>query len=318
MKAARSFLLGAFALVGALGVAMMLAGRLLALWIFALATPVPELVNAPEEPASVQWFDDYFTIQTIDAETHAIGEPRYWQANYGYLILGQERAILFDSGPGVRDIRPVVASLTDLPVTVVASHLHYDHVGNHARFDRIAQIDLPHLRERAASGDFRPSAAEHLGFFEGFDAPTLESVEWWAPGATIELGERRIQVLSTPGHTPESTMLFDRERGMLFTGDFLYPGPLIAFVPGSDLGEYLATARRLAEDIPPNVRLFTAHRDAPPGAPILAHSDLVELRDTLAAIRDGRARGSGFPLETFPVNEKIWIEVESAWLNPGR
>ena len=96
-------------------------------------------LNKPlPESESVTWFDDYFTLESIDSQTIAIGEPRYWQQNYSYLILGQSRTILFDSGPGLRDIKPAVASLTTLPVTVVSSHFHFDHVGNHTKFDQIA------------------------------------------------------------------------------------------------------------------------------------------------------------------------------------
>ena len=100
-----------------------------------------------------QWravgFDDYFVVEAIDPTTFAIGEPRYYQGNYSYLILGAQRAILFDAGTGLRDIEPVVRSLTRLPVTVIASHLHFDHVGALGRFEKTALVDEPSLRARA-------------------------------------------------------------------------------------------------------------------------------------------------------------------------
>lgn len=103
----------------------------------------------------VRWFDDYFTVQAIDPQTFVIGEPRYHQQNFNYLIIGSERAALFDAGTGLRDIRPVVAALTGRPVTFVPSHFHFDHVGNEVTFERMAVADRPQLRARAEEGRLR-------------------------------------------------------------------------------------------------------------------------------------------------------------------
>ena len=80
---------------------------------------LPELLDPMVGGKEVNWFDDYFTIQKIDDLTFAIGEPRYHQLNFNYLILGDSEAILFDAGTGQRDIREVVESITDLPVTFI-------------------------------------------------------------------------------------------------------------------------------------------------------------------------------------------------------
>ncbi len=285
------------------------------LQLYAGLTPPPALLAPSDEGPAVRWFDDYYTVERIDDATWAIGEPRYLQQVFSYLILGEARAVLFDSGPGLRDIRPVVEALTSLPVTAVPSHLHYDHVGNHARFGSVAVIDLPHLRARARGDVLRPTRWEHLGFVEDVPVTDLRVSEWLAPGAPLELGGRSLEVLHAPGHTPESIALLDGERGQLFSGDFIYPGPLVAMVPGSSLGDYLRTAEGLVQKLPETVALLTAHRVEPPGAPRLAYDDLLDLRRALVEIREGRREASGAFPRVFRVNARmeLWADFWRSW-----
>ncbi len=269
-----------------------------------------ELEPPTEEAPSVTWYDDYFTVEYIDAETIAIGEPRYHQQNYSYLILGEKRAILFDSGPGIRNIKPVVESLTDLPITVTQSHLHYDHVGNHAQFEGAALPDLPHLRRRQESGKLPVRFAEHLGFVENIEAPILEVSEWWPNDSTVDLGGRTLTVIHAPGHTKDSIVLFDQDRKLLFTGDYVVPGPnyLGFLLPGSSLEDYLASARRLLDIAPSDARLLTAHRDKSSvsyGAPVLAYADLIDFEKSMKAIHDGRLDGKGFFAKTYRINGRV-------------
>ncbi len=79
--------------------------------------------------------DDYWAVQEIGPGTFAIGEPRYLSAELLLLrVLGDKQALLFDAGSGTRDLRPVVAALTNLPLTIMVSHLHYDQLGGAAYF----------------------------------------------------------------------------------------------------------------------------------------------------------------------------------------
>lgn len=286
---------------------------MLSLRIFALTFGEVELGEMVEEKEGVKWYDDYFTVEYIDAETIAIGEPRYWQANYNYLILGDTRAILFGSGPGVRDIAPLVHSLTSLPVTVVLSHLHFDHVGNHGKFTNVALIDLPHLRAIEENGNVQLEDGQHLGFLEGTSSPALRVSEWWNVDEVQDLGGRKLKVIYAPGHIVDSIVLYDAERRQLFAGDFIYPGPLFAYLPDSSLDDYLNTAKNLLSQIDGNSVLLTAHRMEPPGAPILNYSDLQELQATLQGIKDGSMSGEGIFPVTYHVNDHIQLLTDISW-----
>jgi glyoxylase-like metal-dependent hydrolase (beta-lactamase superfamily II) len=284
----------------------------LLLWYFSSAE-IPALLEAADEGPGVRWMDDYFIVQVIDPQTFAIGEPRYHQQNFNYLIAGSERAILFDAGPGYRDIRPIAEALTGLPLTFVPSHFHFDHVGNQVTFERVAVADLPHLRARATGGRLQLEWHEHLGSAEGYAAPALQVDEWLRPGSVIELGGRNLRVLYTPGHTDDSISLLDETAGLLFSGDFLYPGPLYAFLPNSRMGDYLQGAETVLTAAA-DARVFGAHRDGPPGAPEQSLADVRDLQAALQAIRAGTLDGEGFYPVTYLVSPTMQLLAEPAWL----
>jgi glyoxylase-like metal-dependent hydrolase (beta-lactamase superfamily II) len=274
----------------------------------------PQLLPPPEEGPDTRWWDDYFTLEMVAPDTWAIGEPRYAQQNYSYLISGTERALLFDAGPGLRDIRAAAESLTDRPIVFLPSHVHYDHVGDQTSFDEIALVDLPYLRARAREDRFTPGPMEHLGRAEGFSAPTWTVDHWWEPGSRIELGGRSLTLLHTPGHTTDSISLVDAANGLVFSGDYLYPGELYGFLPNSSMDDYLSSARSLLAELPDDVVFLGAHRLTPPGPPELHWTDLQDLQSGLIGIRDGRVPGSaGYP-SRFPINERMVMLAEPRWL----
>jgi glyoxylase-like metal-dependent hydrolase (beta-lactamase superfamily II) len=274
----------------------------------------PPLLEKGDEGPVVRWHDDYFTIEEIAPRTFAIGEPRYAQQNYNYLIVGDSRALLFDAGPGIRNIRRVAESLTEKPIVFLPSHFHYDHVGNSVSFNEIAVVDLPYLRARAKGNRLTLARSEHLGAFEGFNAPTWEIDHWLPVGANIDLGHRSLTLLHTPGHTYDSVSLWDEENGLVFSGDYLYTGELYAFLPNSGMGDYLATSESLLSLLPDNVTFFGAHRAEPPGAPTLTSADLDDLNRSLNGIKDGSVKGEGSYPRLFPVNDRLAILAEPRWL----
>jgi hydroxyacylglutathione hydrolase len=276
-----------------------------------------ELVGPqPRQPFRGRWFDDYFIVEEIDPATFAIGEPRYYQGNYSYLLLGSERAVLVDAGSGNRDIEPVVRSLTTLPVTVVPSHLHFDHVGALGRLDRTALLDVGGLRDRVRDGMLELGRYEFLGFADGLRPPRFRVDEWWQPATTLDLGGRRLAVIHTPGHTPTSMSLYDAQRRQLFCGDFVYPGLLYAFLPGASRHDYRRTTARLLAMLDPGAELLTAHLPDEPAliaAPRLGMADLRALQTALAVIDAGSGTPTGFYPRVYPVNATLKFATGFAW-----
>jgi len=316
-RAAASALAAVAVLVAALAIAFAADHRSVLLRVAALSLEVPELGEPTEEGIEAFWFDDYFSVFRIDPDTYAIGETRYHQANFNYLILGTSRAILFDSGPGLRDIVPVVRSLTSLPVTTVCSHLHYDHVGHFGALDRTAMIDLPELRARAVDGALVLEDAEHLGYVEAMANPTLRIDEWWAPDSQIDLGGRRLRVHHTPGHTSESMVLEDPERGQFFGGDTFYPGELFVFLPNSSLGDYERSTRAIVERMDEASTIYGGHRLYDSGLPTLGREDLLDLQRAFVQVHAGESDGSEeeqafYPLR-FQVNDQLALLLDFGW-----
>lgn len=311
-----SLAVGAAALVVA--IAALCAPYIYAEYAFDLLGEARKPLPKPTVPVAGRWFDDYFVVEPIDPTTFAIGEPRYYQGNYSYLILGADRAVLFDAGTGLRDIVPVVRSLTQLPVTVIASHLHFDHVGALGRFDRTAVLDVPSLQARARNSRLTLGRYEFLGFADRLPNPTFRIDEWWKPESIIDLGGRRLRVLATPGHTPTSASLYDEGRHQLFAGDFIYPGELYAFLPGASRGAYLATTKRLLSTLDPATHIFAAHMEdfpAPVRAPVLQVVDLRALEGTLRSIEQGGLPSSGFYPRLFPVRGAVTFATGWTWNN---
>jgi glyoxylase-like metal-dependent hydrolase (beta-lactamase superfamily II) len=215
--------------------------------------------STPSVPADNTAPPDWYHIIKIDALTYALSEPKYWQGNVSYLILGSKQALLFDTGPGIYSIRDAVQRLTSLSVLVVPSHLHFDHVGRISEFADIALPDNRELRSQVKDGIFTETRPQYL-----LDHEYSFSVHRWIKnGETIELGGRRITLVSTPGHTPESVSLIDSANRRMFTGDLVNRVVSLLNVPGSSLKQTLRSLHELARIAPQGSIAYEAHSEQP-------------------------------------------------------
>ncbi len=217
-------------------------------------------------------FSPWFELYEVKADTFALLEPRHDEEVISYLVLGTERAVLIDTGMGIDNIQTEVERLTDLPVIVVNTHAHFDHVGDNHRFGEIWIFDSDWEVARLERGYSQADCAPYMGpnsYLElpaGFD-PTTHEVRSSSPTRrlshleTIDLGERTLTVHHTPGHSPGSICLLDSRHGILFTGDTYYPSNLVAHLEGSDFEAYLKSMEYLVGLLDQVDQLCTSHNE---------------------------------------------------------
>ena len=210
--------------------------------------------------------NDWFSIDEIDKSTYIISEYRHWEETHCYLLNGTEHSLLIDTGLGICNISEVVSGLTDKPVTALATHIHWDHIGGHKYYPDFyaheAELDwlnggfpqpLETIKEYVVDrcelpDDFNINEYE---FFQGKPSKILHG------GEHINLGERTVEVLHTPGHAPGHMCFWEAKTGYLFTGDLVYKDMLTAWFPSTDPEAYLKSLETVSAL--PVKRVFPAH-----------------------------------------------------------
>ncbi|MBY0507119.1 MAG: MBL fold metallo-hydrolase [Bryobacteraceae bacterium] len=148
----------------------------------------------------------------------------HYEKPFLYLIFGQERVMLLDTGAGKSELVPLVDRLIaqwserhgrPKPKLMIAhTHSHSDHHARDAQFAGRAGVEFAGTLGLAPEGD-----------------------------GQVELGERTLDVFAMPGHDTAAIIYYDRRTGILFTGDNIYPGRLYI----RDWAAYVRSTRRLVD-----------------------------------------------------------------------
>ncbi|HUZ55256.1 MAG TPA: MBL fold metallo-hydrolase [Streptosporangiaceae bacterium] len=260
---------------------------------------------------------EWFAVQRLREGVYLIGEPMHVNS---YLITGSRRAVLLDTGMGIRDIRARIRQLTDLPVLVVNSHYHFDHVGGNHLFDDIAihESGAGRLQERPPAEwfpaylEFTEAALAQYRVFRDIDEawfqvlgpemqmrplpPSFDRQTWRTmpsvptqllhEGDELDLGDRTLRVAHTPGHTQDCICLIDVRHRILFSGDTIDTGPIYAQFDDSSIDDFAVSARRLADGEARQADIIlSAH-----GARYQSYPDLVSrVADGFESVRAGSA-----------------------------
>jgi hydroxyacylglutathione hydrolase len=159
-----------------------------------------------------------------------------FEAPFVYLLVGSAKALLIDTGDVAdQKLMPLAQTVADLlpgtgaskmPLMVVHTHGHLDHRAGDSQFQRLPNTEVI------------PADLDHVRKYFGF-------ADWPNGIAHVDLGDRTIDVIPTPGHYPSHISFYDRNTGLFFSGDFLLPGRLLL----DDVNEDKASARRAADFI---------------------------------------------------------------------
>jgi glyoxylase-like metal-dependent hydrolase (beta-lactamase superfamily II) len=202
--------------------------------------------------------ESWYRVRPLaDGVTH-IDEPHikpFYRCNIWH-VRGRDRDLLLDSGMGVVSLRQQIAALAERPLVAVASHAHFDHIGNHHEF---AERAIHRAEADIMARPTRPATLADLyvsdGIFtalppgdydsERYDVVPAPATRILEDGDVIDLGDRAFQVMHLPGHSPGGIALWEKATGILFSGDVVYDGPLIDDCYHSDVGDYIDSMERL-------------------------------------------------------------------------
>jgi glyoxylase-like metal-dependent hydrolase (beta-lactamase superfamily II) len=149
----------------------------------------------------------------------------HFEKPFLFLIVGSREAMLVDTGAGNADVSTLVFDIVQQrPLLVVHSHGHSDHIAGDAAFRDRPGVRFVEATEPAVSALFQMRDWPHgMGHYD--------------------LGDRVLDVVAIPGHGPASIAIYDRQTGILLSGDVLYPGRLYV----RDDAAFRASIDRLVE-----------------------------------------------------------------------
>ena len=157
-----------------------------------------------------------------------------YEKPFMFLIFGKDKVLLLDTGAGKAEVAKAVKDAIDkwrsrnkrdsIDLVVAHTHAHGDHIAGDSQFKDAPKTTLV--------------------------LPNLQAVEtffgiknWPEEIVTYDLGNRVLNIIPIPGHEATSIAVYDRQTGILFTGDSLYPGRLYVRQPT----EYVQSIQRLVD-----------------------------------------------------------------------
>lgn len=201
----------------------------------------------------------WFTVKQLYAGIWGLAEFGHNEKVISYLFVGANKCLLFDSGMGIGNIKKEVEKITKLPVIVINSHCHFDHIGGNTLFTEIVLFNSEFSKSISVDGYANKELKEYLakqlftqlpprGFSsDDYNIKPFKHSKLFKNKTVFEIEPFVFEVISTPGHSPDSICLFEKTKSLLLTGDTLYPGPIYLHFPESNYKEYIGSIEKLTK-----------------------------------------------------------------------
>ena len=266
--------------------------------------PRPVYAKLKRVESSQPWFEVY----KVEPDIYVFYEPGQFEEALSYLVLGKNKAALIDTGCGIGNIKALAEDYTKLPIMVVNTHSHNDHIAQNYMFEEVAIFDAPNSRRAAKNGCTREEMARLIR--EGnlwkplpedfnpkdYHVPPFNVTRWLKEGDVIDLGGRKLKVYHTPGHSPDSICLLEADARLFWTGDLFYTGAIYTYLEGGDIDAFIRSYRKMIDLSSKYDKLMPSHNEP--------WIEKEILNDVLKAAQDIKA-GGGKYVEGMEGNTKI-------------
>lgn len=215
-----------------------------------------------------------YRIENIDDKTFAITEKI--GGVHSYLLFGNTRAMLIDTGNGAGNLKRIVQKITSLPLLVVNTHAHLDHIGGNHFFDVShlskgeESLAALHTDKKYLNEQFKSMLPLKWRIIARLIVPYMITPHKFRAEFDItdctefDLGGRTVTSICTPGHTPYSMCYYDKSENYLFCGDTVCDNTVLLNLDGClDAETYRESLLKLDRLTNPLTKFYSGHNTIP-------------------------------------------------------